>query len=74
MRVSCSPYDRSEMQHMTRYAKGVRDVLIRRYGAANFSSDIDISGDRARYRVSVPAHLVLPVWAAIKRRRARRAA
>lgn len=72
MRITCSPYDRSEMQRMTRYAKGVRDTLIRRYGEAKFSSDIDFCDDRARYRVTVPAHAVLPVWVAVKRRRERR--
>lgn len=78
MRVTCSPHNRSEMQRLTRYAKDVRRELTARYGEAKFSSgiiDVHPAYDAlASYEVTVPTRILLPVWAAIKRRRARKAA
>lgn len=74
MLLTCSPFNRSAMVETNAKAKAARTLLRHRYGECMYRSDIDVGASLCRYEVVVPARLVLPVWAAIKRRRQRRGA
>ena len=75
MKLTCSPFDRIEMQRLCRQAKDARKLLAIRYGDAKFSSGIiDVHPARdalASYEVSVPERAYLIAWAAVRRRRER---